>query len=126
MDSNDDTDRALKRLRAQQKAALPTQRERDAIERLIECAKHDTGQSRKCADFLLAWWNGEQNGGFDLADLWGVDTALADDMVTVIYFVRRSRYYPDHWGYKDDFSKIWELWRGPGWKRTYPPCANNS
>ncbi|MCL1861909.1 MAG: hypothetical protein FWG52_10350 [Proteobacteria bacterium] len=108
-------------LRAKVEAMFPTDQERGAIALLIECAKHDTGQSRKCADFLLAWWNGDQNGGFDLVDLWGVDDTLATAMVTVFSFIRRSRYYPNTWGYREDFERIWELWRGPGWKRTYPP-----
>ena len=28
-----------------------------ALERLIGVAQSDTGQSRRAADFLLAWWN---------------------------------------------------------------------
>lgn len=30
--------------------------ERAALARLIKIAKGDTGQSRRVADFLLAWW----------------------------------------------------------------------
>jgi hypothetical protein len=29
------------------------------------------------------WWNAEACGGFDLTELWGVDTAIATDRVTV-------------------------------------------
>jgi hypothetical protein len=28
-----------------------------ALERLIDIAHRDTGQSRRVADFLLPWWN---------------------------------------------------------------------
>jgi len=121
---NDNTDKPS-HLRAMQEAMTPTEKEREAIELLIECAKHDTHQSRKCADFLLAWWNGEQNGGFDFIDLWSLDDALATAMVTVFSFIRRSRFYPDQWGYREDFVFIWQQWRGPNWRRVLPPSAQN-
>jgi hypothetical protein len=35
-------------------------------------AKRDTGQSRRVANFLLAWHNPEENGGWDPTDLWNV------------------------------------------------------
>jgi hypothetical protein len=50
---------------------------RAALERLIEMAQGDTGQSRIVANFLLAWWNAAECGGFDLTDVWAVDTAIA-------------------------------------------------
>jgi hypothetical protein len=34
-----------------------TDAERAALERLIKIAQGNTGQSRRGADFLLAWWN---------------------------------------------------------------------
>lgn len=85
--------------------------EKAALERLIEIAKSDTGQSRRVADFLLAWWNAGDCGGFDLTDLWGVDRAIADDMMTVIRFISRSHSYPDSFGYKGDFEAMVRAWR---------------
>lgn len=35
----------------------PTDAERDALVRLLKIGRSDTGQSRRVADFLLAWWN---------------------------------------------------------------------
>lgn len=37
----------------------PTSEEHAAITRLWRVAKTDTGQARRVADFLLAWWNAE-------------------------------------------------------------------
>jgi len=54
-----------------------------ALRRLIEYAKRDTGQSRRIADFLLAWWNPAQCGGFDFTTMWGCDQAITEDMITV-------------------------------------------
>lgn len=34
--------------------------EKAALERLLKIAQGDTGQSRRVADFLLAWWNSGQ------------------------------------------------------------------
>jgi hypothetical protein len=39
-----------------------SERERAALERLIQIAQRDTGQSRKVANFLLAWWNADECG----------------------------------------------------------------
>lgn len=85
--------------------------ERAALESLIKIAKSDTGQSRKVADFLLAWWNSANCGGFDLTTLWGVDAEIAADMITVFAMIARVHCYADAWGYRQDFERIVELWR---------------
>jgi hypothetical protein len=77
-----------------------------ALERLIRIAQGDTGQSRKVANFLLAWWNAEECGGFDLTDLWGLDAAIATDMVTVFAALPACQHYPDVLGYGRQFEAI--------------------
>ncbi|WP_425474078.1 DUF7673 family protein [Sphingomonas montanisoli] len=62
-----------------------------ALDRLFDLAASDTGQARRAANFLLAWWNAQDNGGFDLADLFGVDHAVAADMAVVRLSGRSSR-----------------------------------
>ena len=83
----------------------------DALERLIDIARGDTGQSRKVANFLLAWWNAEECGGFDLTDVWGVDQSIAADMLTVFALVAARRRYPDGMGYGKQFETIVHAWR---------------
>lgn len=82
-----------------------------ALERLIEIAQGDTGQSRRVANFLLAWWNAESCGGFDFTDLWNVDRAIADDMMTVIQLIASRSEYPCGYGYKSEFEKMLANWR---------------
>lgn len=82
-----------------------------ALERLIQVALGDTGQSRKVASFLLAWWNAEECGGFDLTDLWRVDTAIAADMVAVFRMVAERNNYPDTLGFGEQLEKIVASWR---------------
>jgi hypothetical protein len=82
-----------------------------ALERLIAIAQGDTGQSRKVANFLLAWWNASENGGFDLVELWAVDQEIAQDMILVCRVIAACHCYPDTLGYKKEFVRIWELWR---------------
>lgn len=91
----------------------PTSDELDAVRRLIRIAKSDTGQSRRVAGFLLAWWNAGSCGSFDLTDLWAVDTAIAVDMVTVFGLVARVHQYPDKIdpAFKVDFAAIIRQWR---------------
>jgi len=84
---------------------------RAALDRLIRIAQGDTGQSRLVANFLLAWWNAGECGGFDLTDLWAVDEAIAADMLEVIAFVARCRRYPDTLGYDQQFQRLVSAWR---------------
>jgi hypothetical protein len=87
--------------------------QRAALERLIAIARSDTGQSRRVAGFLLAWWNTQECGGFDLTDLWGVDRSIAADMLTVFALLIECRDYPDGLGYREQFEAIVRFWR-PG------------
>lgn len=82
-----------------------------ALKRLIRIARADTGQSRRVADFLLAWWNAGSCGSFDLTNLWGVDTAIADDMVAVFRYIAATNKYPDALGFKEEFAEIVRTWR---------------
>ena len=50
--------------------------QRESLERLIGIAQSDTGQARRVADFLLAWWNAGSCGGFDLTNLWVLTVQL--------------------------------------------------
>lgn len=88
-----------------------TPAQKAALERLIEIGKRDTGQSRRVADFLLAWWNAGNCGKFDLTELWGVDDVIAADMVTVFGLVANCHKYPDKLGYETDFTLIVKAWR---------------
>ena len=85
--------------------------EEAALRRLIEIAKRDTGQSRRVADFLLAWWNAAECGGFDLTNLFAVGDAIAADMSTVLALIARLNKYPDTLGFGNDFETIVREWR---------------
>jgi hypothetical protein len=82
-----------------------------ALERLIEIAQRDTGQSRIVANFLLAWWNAQECGGFDLTDVWAVDTESALDMLRVFALMAQRHQYPDTMGYRKQFEAIVRAWR---------------
>lgn len=79
---------------------------RQALERLIEIAQRDTGQSRRVADFLLSWWNSGTCGAFDLTTLWGVDSEIAADIVTVFALIARVNSYLDSLDYESEFKSI--------------------
>jgi hypothetical protein len=89
--------------------------QRAAIESLLKIAMRDTGQSRRVADFLLAWYNASGNGGWDPGDLWAVDAAIANDMMTVLDLIHRgpAGKYPNDWGYREEIERVWDLWRRP-------------
>ena len=85
----------------------------EALERLFKLAESYSGQSRRAANFLLAWWNATDNGGFDLADLFGVDQAVAADMGQVFLYLggHEGAIYPDQMGYEDRIIALVERWR---------------
>lgn len=86
--------------------------ELDALRRLLQIARRDSGQSRRVADFLLAWYNAPENGGWDPADLWAVDRGIADDIVTVISIIHRlPGKYPNDLGFEREISAVWKGWR---------------
>jgi hypothetical protein len=98
---------------------------REALERLLRIAQHDTGQARRVANFLLAWHNAEENGGWDPVDTWNVDAAIADDMLTVVRLIRESHRYPDGLGFSEEIGSAWRLWRaGKDDRNARSPSAN--
>ena len=64
-----------------------------AVDRLFDLAESDTGASRVAADFLLAWWNAADLGGFDPTDLWKLDDRAGGDLLIVLGFLRRRQDY---------------------------------
>ncbi len=81
-----------------------------AIGRLLAVAQSDTGQSARCADFLLAWWNGDDLGHFPVSHLWNVDDDLGEDMLVVIAFLSQhpGAIYADVFGYRDAMTALVE------------------
>ena len=83
----------------------------EALDRLLNVAQRDTGQARRVANFLLAWHNAEENGGWDPVDLWNVDAGIADDMLKIIRLIRESHRYPGELGFDNEMDAMWALWR---------------
>jgi len=99
---------------------------RAAFERLLDLASSDTGQARRAANFILAWWNAESLGGFDIADLFAQDAAIAADMATVFAWIanRSNAVYPDE--YRGEIEGLIEAWRPEVWARSKGPAAADS
>ncbi|WP_043285882.1 DUF7673 family protein [Paraburkholderia oxyphila] len=85
--------------------------EKQALERLLKIAQGDTGQSRRVADFLLAWWNPASCGSYDLTTAWGMDDDIVEDVITVFRLASRVHRYPDTLGYGPQFEAIVREWR---------------
>jgi len=84
-----------------------------ALDRLVKIALGSTGQSRRVANFLLAWWNAGDNGGFDLVELWNVDLEIAQDMLRIFALIANCRHYADHYGFEAEFRELVTMWRRP-------------
>lgn len=88
-----------------------TKEEKDALRRLFAIAiNHDTGGARRVADFLLAWWNAPDNGGFDLADLWYLDGSTRQDILKVFTFILWNQTYLEE-EFGDQFKRVHDAWR---------------
>lgn len=83
-----------------------------AIARLLIVTSSDTGQAARVADFLLAWWNGEDNGHFPILHLCNCDPIIAEDMLIVVaYLAQEPTVYADAWGYTDAMAALATRWR---------------
>ncbi|CAD7025900.1 hypothetical protein RHAB21_01197 [Pseudorhizobium halotolerans] len=86
-------------------------RVRFALEKLLNIAHDNTGQGRRVAKLLLAWWNAEALGGFDIADLFAVDREVSEDMATIFTYLARveNAVYPTE--YRGEIESIIKRWR---------------
>ncbi|MDW9378168.1 hypothetical protein GOC57_32430 [Sinorhizobium meliloti] len=86
-------------------------RVRFALEKLLNIAHDNTGQGRRVANVLLAWWNAEALGGFDIADLFAVDREVSEDMATMFTYLAREEdaVYPTN--YRGEIESIIKRWR---------------
>ncbi len=94
---------------------FPCRAEHQPLARLLNIALSDTGQSRRVANFLLAWHNAIENGGWDPIDLWNVDTQIAEDILECLRIMRLEHAYPgelDAGRFKSPMERIWKIWRG--------------
>ena len=64
---------------------------REALGRQLENARLNTGQSRRFASFIPTLWNADNLGGFDAADLFAVNSAIARDMLTAFSYLANQR-----------------------------------
>ena len=85
----------------------------EALDRLIAVARSDTGQSRRVATFLLAWWSGEEHGHFPISDMFGLDRAIAADIAAIIGFLGQQpcAVYADEFGRRKEIRDLIRLWR---------------
>jgi hypothetical protein len=73
----------------------------EAISRLLDIARSDTGQSQRVADFLLAWWNGDDLGHFPILHFCNCDPIIAEDMMAILaYLAQEPTIYANAWGYE--------------------------
>lgn len=86
-------------------------RVRFAPEKMLDIAHQDSGQGRRVANFILAWWNADVHGGFDLTDLANVDREVAEDKATVFTRLAREEdlHYPHD--YRSEIEQITARWR---------------
>lgn len=92
--------------------AVIDRRTHDALTRLFKIARSDTGQAGRVARFLMACWNANDLGGFDVADLFAVDQAIARDIANVVEFFAEqdTAIYFDAMGFKEEIVAVVELW----------------
>ena len=84
----------------------------DALDLLIPVARSDTHQSRRVANFLLAWWDGSRLGHFPIVDVAATDRELGEAMTIIqLFLAQNSMEYANLWGRRKDMEDIIDLWR---------------
>jgi len=83
-----------------------------ALARLVALASEDTGGSRVAANFLLAWWNAAELGGFDPTEMWLLDELGVRDLLQVAGFIGRNNVYPDALIGREAILGLIARWRG--------------
>ncbi len=71
----------------------------------------DTSGSRAAANFLLAWWNARELGGFDLAELWLLDDLAGRDAVLVFAYIAAHQEYPTEVIGRAEIEALIRRWR---------------
>jgi len=102
--------RKMQSLFAAERSAPPL-RAYEALGRLVQVARQDSGKACRVANFLVAWHTAEESGGGDPVDLWSVDAAIADDMLLVLQLIRESHRYPGDLGFQPEVEAIRRIWR---------------
>ncbi|MFC0687562.1 DUF7673 family protein [Novosphingobium clariflavum] len=75
----------------------------------------ETGASGKVADFLLAWWNGDECGHSPILRLCNLNAVIAEDMLTIMAWLAQAQEpttYADAWGYRGAMGDLWVRYRG--------------
>lgn len=91
---------------------------RVAFERLLEAATSDTGHTRRAANFILAWWNADSLGGFDLAGIFAVDRDIARNMAIVVTCLAEAPVAEYPKGRRAEIENLIRLWRLEVWARS--------
>lgn len=111
----------IREARANRRGIHPrmTAQQNDALDRLFEIAIHsDSGGAARVANFLMAWWNAGDYGGFDFTDFWNVDDNILRDFFIVLPFIAANRTYLDEDEYfKAKFHQVFAAWRKPKRRR---------
>lgn len=100
----------MRKVREARLAESDVQALKGSVENLLAIAERDTGQSRRVASFLLAWWNAGECGGFDLTGLWNVDLEIVEDMQRVLLILPGYHNYPDKLGLGERFERLARSW----------------
>lgn len=96
----------MQKIRDAQPTEADVRAVKNEVEFLLGVAEGDTGQSTRVRNFLLAWWNAEECGGFDLTDLWNVDMEIVEAIQRILFVLPNYRFYPDRLGFGERFERM--------------------
>jgi len=85
----------------------------EALHRLVRIASGNGPHARRAADFLLAWLDAEDHGGWDPRDLSFVDRRTAQDILDVLKSVHKCPASLEYPGMTREIASLTRIWRGP-------------
>ena len=96
----------MQRVRDTQPTEADVRALKNEVEFLLDIGERDTGQSARVRNFLLAWWNAEECGGFDFTDLWNMDIVIVEAIQRILLILPNYRFYPDKLGLGNRFERL--------------------
>jgi hypothetical protein len=93
-----------------QPAIAPTNADH-ALHRLLRIASGNGPHARRAADFVLAWHNAEDHGGWDPRELSFFDRRTAQDVLEVLHTVHKSPSSLEYPRLTREIASLTRIWR---------------
>jgi len=110
MDQKEEMQNRLSLIEADRELALQnTDAFKDAINNVLQCAKGDTGGSKRCAQYILSLWNGDYFK-CDLQDLLYIDSEIHHQFLMIMDYLHKTNEQLYSFVDKEKIQPVIDVW----------------